>query len=131
MYSEPSSLYDDVFLFRYSTSKHLTTKSDVYSFGVVLFQLITALPAIIKGDGTEKKDLVAWANPITAQGTINVVVDPKLDAVHDASLEKAAEIARLCTSEKSEERPTMCEVVAELKDCLKTHAAAKVAFDST
>ncbi|RWR78165.1 receptor-like protein kinase [Cinnamomum micranthum f. kanehirae] len=121
----PSSLYS-VFLFRYDTSKHLTKKSDVYSFGVVLFRLITALPATIQRNGTDKIDLVDWANRTIALAPIEGVVDPKLEGVHDAnSLEKAAEIARLCTSKKPEERPTMFEVVAKLKDCLETEAAAK------
>ncbi|RWR78171.1 putative leucine-rich repeat receptor-like protein kinase [Cinnamomum micranthum f. kanehirae] len=110
----------------YDTSKHLTKKSDVYSFGVVLFQLITAKRATFQGEGTEKIDLVDWANHTIALAPIECVVDPKLEGVHDTdSLKKAAEIARLCTSKKSEERPTMCEVVAKLKDCLEIEAAAE------
>ncbi|RWR78142.1 putative LRR receptor-like serine/threonine-protein kinase [Cinnamomum micranthum f. kanehirae] len=110
----------------YFNSNNLTHRSDVYSFGVVLLELITGRPAIIRNADYEKRTLVDWACPIIAGGDVQSVVDPRLEGDYDInSLWKVAEIVLACTSPRSIERPTMTEVVAELKDCLGTETTAE------
>ncbi|RWR78198.1 putative leucine-rich repeat receptor-like serine/threonine-protein kinase isoform X1 [Cinnamomum micranthum f. kanehirae] len=110
----------------YFGTNNLTHRSDVYSFGVVLLELITGQPAIIRNTDYEKRTLVDWACPIIAGGDIQSVADPSLEGDYDInSFWKVAEIVLACTSPRSIERPTMTEVVAELKDCLGTVTAAE------
>lgn len=99
----------------YFFSCKLTEKSDVYSFGVVLLELITGLPAVLRNP--DRGQLVHW---ILASGGINaVVIDDRMQGEYDASsVSMAAEIAMKCTLPTSIERPTMSEVVMQLKECL-------------
>ncbi|RWR78178.1 putative LRR receptor-like serine/threonine-protein kinase [Cinnamomum micranthum f. kanehirae] len=112
----------------YFHSNNLTQKSDVYGFGVVLLELITGQPPIIRScTNYEKRNLVGWAGPIIATRDMQAVLDPRLEGDYDAnSLSKVAEIALACTSPRSIERPTMTDVVAELKDCLGTETAPEI-----
>ena len=90
--------------------------------------MITGQPPIIRSSTNyEKKNLVDWASPIIATRDIQAVLDPRLEGDYDAnSLLKVAEIALACTSPRSIERPTMTDIVAELKDCLGTETTAEI-----
>ncbi|XXG57277.1 hypothetical protein AAC387_Pa03g4479 [Persea americana] len=112
----------------YFHSNNLTQKSDVYGFGVVLLEMITGLPPIIRSSTNyEKKNLVDWASPIIATKDIQAILDPRLEGDYDAnSLLKVAGIALACTSPRSIERPTMTDIVAELKDYLGTETIAEI-----
>ncbi|RWR78183.1 putative LRR receptor-like serine/threonine-protein kinase [Cinnamomum micranthum f. kanehirae] len=116
----------------YFHSNNLTQKSDVYGFGVVLLEMITGQPPIIRSKTNyEKKNLVDWASPIIATRDIQAVLDPRLVGDYDAnSLLKVAEIALACTSPRSVERPTMTDIVAELKGCLGTEIAPEISCSS-
>ncbi|GKA22282.1 leucine-rich repeat transmembrane protein kinase protein [Tanacetum coccineum] len=69
----------------YYTTNRLTEKSDVYSFGVVLMEMITGRPAILHGDFNIN---TAW---------------------------KVVELAITCVDIISSKRPTMNDVVTDLK----------------
>ncbi|RWR78177.1 putative LRR receptor-like serine/threonine-protein kinase isoform X1 [Cinnamomum micranthum f. kanehirae] len=125
--SDPVSLVDNpkeiqMAKRRYFHSNNLTQKSDIYGFGVVLLEMITGQPPIIRScTNYEKRNLVDWARPIIATRDIQAVLDPRLEGDYDAkSLSKVAEIALACTSPRSIERPTMTDIIAELKGCLGT-----------
>ncbi|RWR78139.1 putative LRR receptor-like serine/threonine-protein kinase isoform X3 [Cinnamomum micranthum f. kanehirae] len=110
----------------YCNSNNLTQKSDVYSFGVVLLELITGQPAIIRNADYEKRTLVDWASPIIAGGDIQAVVDRRLEGDYNInSLWKVAEIALACTSPRSIERPSMSDIVTELKYYIETETCAE------
>ncbi|RWR78154.1 putative LRR receptor-like serine/threonine-protein kinase [Cinnamomum micranthum f. kanehirae] len=101
----------------YCNSNNLTEKSDVYSFGVVLLQLITGKPAIVRITNSERISLIDWAIPMIVGGDIRDVIDPKFEGNYDMkSIQKVAEIAHSCTSQKSIDRPHMRDVVVELKE---------------
>ncbi|CAI9092003.1 OLC1v1027137C6 [Oldenlandia corymbosa var. corymbosa] len=101
----------------YYETNRLHEKSDVYSLGVVMLEVITGRPAIV--GMVEKRNIVQWVTYLVATGDIASIVDPKLKRMYDVnSAWKALEVAMACTSYSSAKRPTMAQVITELKDCL-------------
>ncbi|XP_065047537.1 putative leucine-rich repeat receptor-like serine/threonine-protein kinase At2g19230 [Musa acuminata AAA Group] len=108
----------------YFFSCKLTEKSDVYSFGVVLLELITGLPAILRNP--DRGILVHWVSPILARGDIDTVTDDRMQRENGtSSVWKAAEIALRCVLPTSIERPTMSEVVIQLKECMALEVSSR------
>lgn len=102
----------------YQETMQPSTKSDVYSFGVVLLVLITGKPAIVRDP--EPIRLIRWAQQRLSRGDIEAVVDVRMQGDYDVnSVWKVAEIALKCTELESLHRPTMTEVVVQLKECLE------------
>ncbi|XP_065632096.1 LRR receptor-like serine/threonine-protein kinase IOS1 isoform X2 [Quercus suber] len=101
----------------YSISNWLTEKSDVYSFGIVLLRIITNRPVIERSH--EMSHISHWVSFMLSKGDIENIVDPRLYGDYNInSILKAVEIAMLCVSPTSIKRPTMDQVVSELKECL-------------
>ncbi|KAK4269250.1 hypothetical protein QN277_022435 [Acacia crassicarpa] len=106
----------------YSITNRLTEKSDVFSFGAVLFEIITSLPVILRTH--EKIHISDWVNSLVAKGNIRAIVDPRLNGDFDSSSAwRAVEMATTCVSSNPNGRPTMSEVVNELKECLAIEVA--------
>ncbi|ERM93453.1 hypothetical protein AMTR_s00132p00043450 [Amborella trichopoda] len=102
----------------YVSTHKLNEKSDVYSFGIVLLEIISGQPAIIKEE--ETIHIVQWVTPRFVRGKIENVIYPRLHGKYDInSAWKAAEIALACTPQAAIKRPTMSDVVSELRGCLK------------
>ncbi|KAG9143018.1 hypothetical protein Leryth_006287 [Lithospermum erythrorhizon] len=96
----------------YEHSGRLTQRSDVYSFGIVLLEIITSKPAT---------NLTQWVSFTLEQGDALDVVDPRLIGMGEfdvPSATKAIQIATTCASQDPTERPTMNNVVVELRQCL-------------
>ncbi|KAJ4768531.1 Leucine-rich repeat protein kinase family protein [Rhynchospora pubera] len=111
----------------YHMTYQLTEKSDVYSFGVVLLQIVTGQPAIIQGTGPESgvMTLIQWVRQRLARGNIESVVDARMQGDYDInSIWKAADVALKCTAQSGTQRPTMSEVVVQLKECIELEAVA-------
>ena len=71
-----------------------------------------------------------WVSFMLARGDIINIVDPRLQGAFNMnSAWKAVEIAMLCVSSTSTRRPTTSQVVAELKECLRTEFAQKEGYD--
>ncbi|KAM7254540.1 hypothetical protein ACFE04_003920 [Oxalis oulophora] len=99
---------------QYHMTGQLTEKSDVYSFGVVLLNIITCRPVISQNNHVSK-----WVNSMLSGGDIQAIVDQRLHGNFDKnSAWKFVEIGMACVSESAAKRPTMNEVVIELKNCL-------------
>ncbi|XP_059458245.1 LRR receptor-like serine/threonine-protein kinase IOS1 [Corylus avellana] len=106
----------------YYISNWLTEKSDVYSFGVVLLEIITSRPAIEKSN--ERTHISQWVSLMLAKGDIKSIVDARLRGNFNInSAWKAVEIAMTCVSTTSAKRPTMSQVVVELKESLTIELA--------
>ena len=110
---------------RYYKSNWLNEKSDVYSFGVVLLKIITNRPVI--GRSQDRIHISQWVSFMLAKGDIQNIVDPRLGGDFNVnSVWKAVEVAVVCVSPTSNRRPTMSQVVAELKESLTTELSQKM-----
>ncbi|XP_059456285.1 probable LRR receptor-like protein kinase At1g51890 isoform X2 [Corylus avellana] len=109
----------------YYISNWLTSRSDIYSFGVVLLEIITGRPAI---EGShEKTHISQWVRFMLDNGDIKNIVDTRLCRNFSInSAWKVVEIAMACVSPTLAERPTISQVVAELKECLAIELARTV-----
>ncbi|KAJ9692166.1 hypothetical protein PVL29_011305 [Vitis rotundifolia] len=104
-------------------------KTDVYSYGIVLLELISSRPAIIKITGDSTCNITNWVRLIIAKGDIRMIVDPRLQGKFETnSARRAIETAMSCVSFSSTDRPTMSDIIVELRECLKiamTHERTK------
>nr|XP_043635952.1 probable LRR receptor-like serine/threonine-protein kinase At1g05700 [Erigeron canadensis] len=99
----------------YSTTNRLTEKSDVYSFGVVLLELITGRMAI-----SEQTFILNWVNSIVREGSVENIIDTALQGEFDIDTAgMMLTLARACVNSVSTQRPTMNNVVIDLKNCLE------------
>ncbi|RWW25198.1 hypothetical protein GW17_00010471 [Ensete ventricosum] len=102
----------------YLDPEYISEKSDVYSFGVVLLELITGQPPIVQS--AENAHIVQRVRLRLGRGNIEDVVDVNLQGNYDVnSVWKCADIALKCTSQASHQRPTMADVVTQLKESLE------------
>lgn len=104
----------------YAQYGDVSPKVDVYAFGVVLYELISAKDAIVKstGSGADSKGLVAlfeeaFNNPNRSEN-LQTLVDPRLVDYPLESVVKLTELARACTHETPQIRPTMRSIVVAL-----------------
>ncbi|KAM0855786.1 hypothetical protein ACQ4PT_049563 [Festuca glaucescens] len=104
----------------YYNTSHLSEKSDVYSFGVVLLELITGQSPAVSTSDTESIHIATWVRQKLSEGNIESIADSKMGKEYDVnSVWKVTELALRCKEQPSQERPTMADVVAELKECLE------------
>ncbi|PQQ17168.1 putative LRR receptor-like serine/threonine-protein kinase [Prunus yedoensis var. nudiflora] len=103
-------------------SNRLNEKSDIYSFGVVLLEIITSRPVLTRTH--DRIHISQWVGFMLANGDINNIVDPRLEGNFNTnSVWKAVEIAMACVSINSIKRPSMSQVVVDLRECLATECA--------
>ncbi|RCV38877.1 hypothetical protein SETIT_8G177800v2 [Setaria italica] len=103
----------------YIKSGRFTEKSDVYSFGVVLLELVTRKPAKY-GDNSLYIDFI---RSFKEEGNGRKMYDEDILSGEDARsyhhmecLDRISRLAVQCLKEDVDERPTMAEVVEELKE---------------
>ncbi|KAG5552346.1 hypothetical protein RHGRI_010432 [Rhododendron griersonianum] len=104
----------------YFHSSQLTEKSDVYSFGVVLAELLTGKKPICLDRSHEERNLATYFIVSMKESRLFQILDPRL--VREGTLEQLeafAELVKRCLCLKSEERPSMKEVVVELEGLRK------------
>ncbi|XP_024033027.1 chitin elicitor receptor kinase 1 [Morus notabilis] len=105
----------------YAQYGDVSPKIDVYAFGVVLYELISAKEAIVKlnGSGAESKGLVGLFEEVLNQPDsmeeLTKLVDPRLgDNYPLDSVRKMAQLAKACTHENPQLRPSMRSIVVAL-----------------
>eukprot|EP00249_Psilotum_nudum_P011334 c23106_g1_i1 orf=1024-2406(+) len=114
-------------LFRYFTMETLTEKSDVYSFGIVLLEMIFGRPQIDSTLPKEQWNIADWARTIL-QNSFEQFVDTVVHGYNASAMSKVAQIAFKSTEPEDINRPTMGEVVVQLKEAIKAEAGYHVAF---
>ncbi|KAL6975829.1 Chitin elicitor receptor kinase 1 [Sarracenia purpurea var. burkii] len=107
--------------YRYAQCGDVSPKVDVYAFGVVLYELISAKEAIVKENGSlmESKGLVGLFEEVLRQPDtkedLRKLIDPRLgDNYSHDSVCKMAQLARACTQENPQLRPSMRWIVVAL-----------------
>ncbi|RRT39015.1 hypothetical protein BHM03_00019229 [Ensete ventricosum] len=108
---------------RYHNTYQLNEKSDVYSFGVVLLELVTGLPPVLRYP--DSGHIVQWVRErLSKAADISEVVDSRLEGQYDTnSIVKVIDIAMSCINTDGSKRPTMSEVVTQLKESLQVEAS--------
>ncbi|KAK3016795.1 hypothetical protein RJ639_006061 [Escallonia herrerae] len=105
----------------YAQYGDVSPKIDVYAFGVVLFELISAKEAIVKTNEVvkESRGLVGLFEEVLSQPDpekdLCKLVDPNLgDDYPLDSVRKIAQLAKACTHENPQLRPSMRSIVVAL-----------------
>ncbi|MCL7031016.1 hypothetical protein MKW94_016473 [Papaver nudicaule] len=90
---------------KYAQYGDISPKIDVYAFGVVIFELILAKEAVVKENGciAESRGLVTLFEDVLNQ------IDPKDDLAN-----LMAQLAKACTQENPQLRPSMRSIVVAL-----------------
>jgi serine/threonine protein kinase len=104
----------------YLCSSQLTEKSDVYSFGVFLAELLTGKKPICLERSQKERNLASYFVMSMKENRLFQILEPQV--VREGTLEQLqaiAELVKRCLCVKSEERPTMTEVVMELEGLRK------------
>ncbi|WOL08578.1 putative receptor-like serine/threonine-protein kinase [Canna indica] len=87
-------------------------KTDVFAFGVFLLEIISGRKPV---DGSHKS-LLSWARPFLNEGTIQLLVDPRLEQDYDMEqLKRLTFAASLCIRTTATLRPSMIEVLEILE----------------
>ncbi|KAI7729553.1 hypothetical protein M8C21_026418, partial [Ambrosia artemisiifolia] len=96
----PQSWRQRVLYSRYFDTTNMTPKYDVYSFGVLLFEVLYGRKAMITNDGIQEEQ-----------------IDPNLMKQMDTeSLRQFKDLACNCLNQQLVQRPTMDQIVNELKE---------------
>ncbi|KAL5730741.1 Chitin elicitor receptor kinase 1 [Ranunculus cassubicifolius] len=103
----------------YAQYGDVSPKVDVYAFGVVLYELISAKEAIVKLDNADTKGLVAMfedalSHPDPRDDLAKLVVTRLGENYPFDSVRKLAQLARACTHENPQLRPSMRSIVVAL-----------------
>ncbi|KAK7286812.1 hypothetical protein RJT34_22075 [Clitoria ternatea] len=100
----------------YYSTQQLTEKSDVYSFGVVLLELICGREPLTHSGTPDSFNLVLWAKPYLQAGAYEIVDEDIRGTFDPLSMKKAALIAVKSVERDASQRPSIAEVLAELKE---------------
>ncbi|RID46416.1 hypothetical protein BRARA_I03077 [Brassica rapa] len=104
----------------YHTCYHLTDKSDVYSFGVVLVELISSKPAVDINRSKSEINLSSLAINMIQNNATHELIDQSLGYGTNEGVRKmttmVAGLAFQCLQQDGTMRPTMEQVVKELKE---------------
>ncbi|KAK9113685.1 hypothetical protein Syun_020482 [Stephania yunnanensis] len=103
----------------YACMLKITEKSDVYSFGVVLLEILTGKRPV-DPSFPEGQHIVQWVREHLKNKRDPVkVLDPRLQGRPDAQIQEmlqALGISLLCATTRAEDRPTMKDVAALLRE---------------
>ncbi|XP_035814979.1 probable LRR receptor-like serine/threonine-protein kinase At1g05700 isoform X3 [Zea mays] len=115
----------------YYRSYRASEKSDVYSFGVVLLELVTGQSPVVPVDDSVSVHVGEWVQQsLDRGGGVESVVDPSMGRCERGdydvnSVWKVADLALRCRREASRERPTMTDVVAQIRESVELEAARR------
>lgn len=106
----------------YFRTQKLTERSDVYSFGVVLLEILCGRPPINPNLPEDEINLIQWVKPHVENESaeeIAEVIDGRLGGNYDMkSITGIAKVALRCVEAKPSSRPSVSEVVADIKEAI-------------
>ncbi|URD85422.1 STYKc [Musa troglodytarum] len=103
----------------YVTPESLSTKTDVFSFGILLLEIMSGRKAIDVAHSPPS--VVEWAVPLLRKGKVSTLFDPRIAPPKNPLARKQlASLAASCVRSLKEMRPSMDEVVGQLKVLSKT-----------
>ncbi|XP_038687884.1 LEAF RUST 10 DISEASE-RESISTANCE LOCUS RECEPTOR-LIKE PROTEIN KINASE-like 1.2 isoform X2 [Tripterygium wilfordii] len=118
----------------YHQCYQLTSKSDVYSFGVVLIELISSMPAVDITRHRHEINLSNMAINKIQSRALHELVDPSLGFETEPLVRQmitgVAELAFQCLQSSKEMRPSMVEVLENLKGIQSDVYGAKEAEET-
>ncbi|KAJ8447554.1 hypothetical protein Cgig2_031167 [Carnegiea gigantea] len=98
-----------------------TLRGDVYSFGVVMLELLTGKRPVEVCKPKTSKELVVWVQQLKSEGKHEEIFDPVLrEKGHEEEMLQVLEVACKCVNHNPLKRPTIKEVVDQLKNA-RTH----------
>ncbi|KAK4747243.1 hypothetical protein SAY87_026280 [Trapa incisa] len=101
----------------YFHTSQLTEKSDVYSFGVVLAELLTGMKAISFDKLEKDRNLsMVFAVVVKEDRVLQIIDERILNEGNASQIREAALLASRCLKVRGDERPTMEEVVLQLRE---------------
>ncbi|CAM6012137.1 unnamed protein product [Sphagnum balticum] len=111
----------------YFTRQKLTDKSDVFSFGIVLLELICGRQSIDTTLCDQMEwNIGEWVKPHLEAGAINNIIDKAMgDNYKLESIWKVAEIAVVSIQPFGANRPTMRQVVSDLREAIAMETSMK------
>jgi serine/threonine protein kinase len=118
----------------YFITQMLTEKSDVYSFGVVLLEIVCGRQPIDVKLPTEEVNMIRWVTPYVLKmdenpGKIAEIIDKRLHGNYDMkSINLVAKVAMRCVQAEPCFRPSVSEVVVELKNAMKHEDKASISI---
>ncbi|KAL1162146.1 hypothetical protein V6Z11_A07G182400 [Gossypium hirsutum] len=107
----------------YYSTQQLTEKSDVYSFGVVLLELICGREPLTHSGTPDSFNLVLWAKPYLQAGALEIVDDNLKGTFDVESMRKTALVTVRCVERDASRRPTIAQVLGELKEAYSLQLA--------
>lgn len=97
----------------------ISEKSDVYSYGVVLLEIITGKKPV-DPSFPDEQHVIQWVRDhLKSKKDPIEILDPKLRGHSETKIQEmlqALGISLLCTSNRAEDRPTMKDVAALLRE---------------
>ncbi|KAI3675046.1 hypothetical protein L1987_84628 [Smallanthus sonchifolius] len=100
----------------YALRGYLTDKADVYSYGIVLLEIVSGVANIADRAKENQFVLLDRAIALKATGNLMDLVDPKLGSEYDIpEMMVVINLALMCTTYSSTDRPTMSSVVSMLE----------------
>ncbi|KAM0070252.1 putative protein kinase RLK-Pelle-CrRLK1L-1 family [Helianthus debilis subsp. tardiflorus] len=111
---------------QYEMTHTLTKESDVYSFGVVLFEVLFGTLCYKFEGGVCHYIVCEWIESYGQMKKLQKIILEGPTGIHPmdkSCLETFSDIAYKCLKESRDDRPTMAEVVTELKTALRHQEA--------
>ncbi|CDY58650.1 BnaA01g32280D [Brassica napus] len=95
----------------------LTPKSNVWSYGIVLLEMLTGRRNMDGSYPKEERNLVKWSKAFLSDDCrLSLIMDPQLKGRFPAKAARSiADIAQRCLQVEPSERPTMRNIVEQLK----------------
>ncbi|KAI3511136.1 hypothetical protein L1887_18280 [Cichorium endivia] len=109
---------------QYEKTGFLTKESDVYSFGVVLFEVLCGRLACDFSYSDERRFLHHLARTSYKNGDLDKIINHGIKKdIKPSTLLTFSAIAYQCLQKTREKRPTIAEVVSQLKEARKIQVA--------